>query len=106
MMLNSWIFLSFMLLLVAIAAKRDYYQVLEVSRKATGPELKKAYRRLSLKYHPDKNSAPDASDKFAELSVAYDVLSDPEVEGNKNNEHQMWKYQFGLLCVNFTWVRC
>lgn len=61
---------------VLAAAKKDYYQILEVSRKATASELKKAYRKLSLKYHPDKNSAPDAQQKFAELSVAYDVLSD------------------------------
>lgn len=61
---------------VLAAAKKDYYQILEVSRQATAAELKKAYRKLSLKYHPDKNSAPDAQQKFAELSVAYDVLSD------------------------------
>ena len=69
--------LLFCLLSVA-AAGRDYYDVLGVSRKATDKELKKAYRKLSLKYHPDKNSAPDAQDKFAELSVAYDVLSDAD----------------------------
>jgi DnaJ-class molecular chaperone len=61
-----------------VAAGRDYYEVLGVKRSATAAELKKAYRKLSLKYHPDKNSAPDAQDKFAELSVAYDVLSDTE----------------------------
>ena len=57
---------------------KDYYKVLGLTRKATSAEIKKAYRKLSLKYHPDKNSSPDAADKFAELSVAYDTLSDPE----------------------------
>lgn len=64
-------------LLVAVSAK-DYYKILGVKRSATASEIKKAYRKLSLKYHPDKNSAPDAQEKFAELSVAYDTLSDPE----------------------------
>ena len=61
--------------------KRDYYEVLEVSRDAGADDLKKAYRRLALKHHPDKNSAADrseAEDRFKELSEAYQVLSDPE----------------------------
>lgn len=59
-------------------AGKDYYKVLSVPRTASAAEIKKAYRKLSLKYHPDKNSAPDAADRFAEISVAYDVLSDPD----------------------------
>lgn len=70
--------LCFFSLLVASYAGKDYYKILSVNKKATAAELKKAYRKLSLKYHPDKNPAPDASEKFAEISVAYDVLSDPE----------------------------
>jgi preprotein translocase subunit Sec63 len=62
--------------LVFVAANNsDYYKILEISKKATAAEIKKAYRKLSLKYHPDKNSSPDAADKFAALSQAYDVLS-------------------------------
>lgn len=55
---------------------KDYYKVLGVSRSATQDEIKKAYRRLALKFHPDKNRAPDAEDKFKEVSEAYEVLSD------------------------------
>lgn len=64
-------------LAVGFAAK-DYYKILAVSRSASAADIKRAYRKLSLKYHPDKNSAPDASEKFAEIAAAYDVLSDPE----------------------------
>jgi DnaJ-class molecular chaperone len=59
---------------------QDYYTILGVSKTATEKQLKKAYRKLALQWHPDKN--PDnvkvATDKFAEISEAYEVLSDPE----------------------------
>jgi molecular chaperone DnaJ len=60
--------------------KRDYYEVLGVSRDAGADDLKKAYRRLALKFHPDKNpdDRPAAEDRFKELNEAYQVLSDPE----------------------------
>ena len=59
--------------------RRDYYEILEVSRDAAAVELKSAYRRLALQYHPDRNpNDPEASEKFKEASEAYAVLSDPE----------------------------
>ena len=57
-------------------AKRDYYEVLGVSKSASAAEIKKAYRKLSKQYHPDINKEPGAEDKFKEISEAYEVLSD------------------------------
>ena len=58
--------------------KKDYYEILGVSRNATKEEIKRAYRRLALKYHPDRNKSPEAEEKFKEISEAYAVLSDDE----------------------------
>ena len=69
------IYILVVILVFVVANNSDYYKILEVTKKATAAEIKKAYRKLSLKYHPDKNSSPDAADKFAALSQAYDVLS-------------------------------
>ncbi|MFC2090628.1 molecular chaperone DnaJ [Bacteroidota bacterium] len=63
-------------------AKRDYYDVLEVSKDASQDEIKKAYRQQALKYHPDKNPGDKkAEDNFKEAAEAYEVLSDPEKRG-------------------------
>ena len=62
-----------------MAEKRDYYEVLGVDKKATADEIKKAYRKLAIQYHPDKNPGDkQAEEKFKEAAEAYSVLSDPD----------------------------
>ena len=74
-------------------AKRDYYEVLGVDRGASEADIKKAYRRVAMKYHPDRNpDDPDAEDKFKEASEAYEVLSDKQKRGAYD--------QFGHDAVN------
>ena len=62
-----------------MASKRDYYEVLGVAKTATADEIKSAYRKLAMKYHPDRNPGnKEAEEKFKEAAEAYDVLHDPE----------------------------
>jgi molecular chaperone DnaJ len=61
-----------------MADKRDYYEILGVSKTASQEEIKKAYRKLALKYHPDKGGGKESEAKFKEINEAYSVLSDPE----------------------------
>jgi molecular chaperone DnaJ len=62
-----------------MANKRDYYEVLGVTKTADQDEIKKAYRQAAIKYHPDKNPGDKAAeDKFKESAEAYDVLSTPD----------------------------
>lgn len=57
---------------------KDYYQILGVPKSATDEELKKAYRKMALKYHPDKNKSPGAEEKFKDIAEAYEVLADKD----------------------------
>ena len=62
-----------------MANKRDYYEVLGVAKNASADEIKKAYRKLAVKYHPDKNPGnKEAEEKFKEAAEAYSVLSDAD----------------------------
>jgi molecular chaperone DnaJ len=61
---------------IMATAKRDYYDVLGISKNATQDEVKRAFRRLAMQYHPDRNKAADAEQKFKEINEAYEVLSD------------------------------
>ena len=66
-----------------MANKRDYYEVLGVEKTASADEMKKAYRKLAKQYHPDLHPGDkEAEEKFKELSVAYEVLSDPQKQAN------------------------
>ena len=61
-----------------MSPRGDYYAVLGVKHDASEAEIKKAYRKLAMEYHPDRNSAPEAEERFKEITEAYEVLRDPE----------------------------
>ena len=61
-----------------MAETKDYYQALGITKSATSDEIKRAYRKLALQYHPDRNKGKDAEGKFKEVTKAYEVLSDPQ----------------------------
>ena len=75
-----------------MAEKRDYYEVLGINKNATDAEIKKAFRTLAKKYHPDVNKEPGAEEKFKEINEAYEVLSDPQ----KKQQYD----QFGFAGMN------
>ena len=68
-------------------AQRDYYEVLGVKKGADDAEIKKAYKRLAMKYHPDRNAGDKvgAEQKFKEVRKAYDVISDPQKRSTYEN---------------------
>ena len=85
-----------------MAEKRDYYEVLGVGRNATEDEVKKAYRNLAKKYHPDVNKSPKAEEKFKELSEAYEILIDKDKRANYDRfGHAGAESVFGR--EGFTW---
>ncbi|MCL1977304.1 MAG: molecular chaperone DnaJ [Candidatus Bathyarchaeota archaeon] len=68
-----------------MAQKRDYYEVLGVQKNASKDQIKDAYRKLAMQYHPDRNKEAEAEDKFKEISEAYAVLSDDQKRGQYDN---------------------
>jgi DnaJ-class molecular chaperone len=64
----------------------NHYETLGVSQDANEKDIKSAYRSLSLKYHPDRNSDPEATSKFQEINAAYEILSDPSAKSNYDHE--------------------
>lgn len=94
---NVWFRYLHLLAFLTVVHALDFYQVLEVSRDASLKEIKRAYRKMSLEYHPDKNKGEGAAEKFAEIARAYEVLSDEDLksvydrrgeEGLKQHEQQ------------------
>ncbi|KAI2802208.1 DnaJ sub B member 9 [Blomia tropicalis] len=65
-------------MLIDCKQSKDYYEILGIERTATDREIKKAFRKLAVKYHPDKNKDKDAEERFREIAKAYDTLSDKE----------------------------
>ena len=80
-----------------MAEKRDYYEVLGVPKDASADDIKKAYRKLAVKYHPDRNpDDKDAEEKFKEAAEAYDVLSDSDKRAKYDRfSHSMGPQGFG-----------
>ena len=75
-------------------AKRDYYEVLGVDKKASEDEIKKAYRKIAIKYHPDRNpGSKEAEEKFKEAAEAYDVLHDPQ----KRQQYDQFGFDAGKM---------
>lgn len=88
--------------------KKDYYEVLGVTKNSTPDDIKKAYRKLAIKYHPDKNPGDkDAEENFKELAEAYDVLSTPEKRseydqyGHAGKQGQGFNFNFGGFNFDF-----
>ena len=96
--------------------KRDYYEVLGVEKNAAEAEIKRAYRKLAAKYHPDVNHEPDAEAKFKEINEAYEVLSDADkkarydqfgfagVDPNFNAGGNPFGGGFGALVASAIWA--
>ena len=69
-------------------SKRDFYDILGVNKSASAAEIKKAYRKVAIKFHPDKNpDNKEAEEKFKEAAEAYEILSNPE---KKTTIRQVW----------------
>ena len=70
---------------------KDYYKIMGLARNATQDEVKRAYRKLARKYHPDVSKEPDAESKFKELGESYEVLKDPQKRAAYDKLGTNWK---------------
>jgi len=77
-LISTTLFLFALFFLQALAGHKEYYDILGIAPSASQNDIKKAYRKLSTQYHPDRNPTQDAHDKFTKIANAYEVLSDPE----------------------------
>lgn len=80
--------------------KKNYYQILGVSRKASSEEIRKAYRKLALQYHPDRNQSKEAEAKFKEINEAHQVLSDRQKRLDYDNNISYGAQQQGTYYNN------
>lgn len=85
---------------------KDYYKALGIQSGANEDEVKKAYRKMALKYHPDKNKDPSAEERFKEIAEAYDVLSDPKKRAvyDQYGEEGKWGGRTGGLPASTCWI--
>ena len=76
---------------------KDYYKILGVSKNASGDQIKKEYRKMARKYHPDVNKASDAEQKFKDIAEAYEVLKDQEKRKAYDKYGSDWKTIYSVL---------
>ena len=74
---------------------RDFYKILGISKGATDDEIKKAYRKMAVKWHPDKNKSPEAEEKFKDIAMAYEVLKDKK---KRDIYGEFWTYFYIEYC--------
>ena len=80
---------------------RDYYKILGIARGATDDEIKKAYRKMAVKWHPDKNKSPEAEEKFKDVAMAYEVLKDKKKRDLYGKSVIFWCFYFASFDLTF-----